>query len=99
MGKLVKVWDFIKRHKYLIVLIVFTVHIVFFDENNLIVRFQNRMTISKLQKEIDHYNNEYNKSTKMIESIEDDPQSFEKIARERYLMKKDNEDIYIIEEK
>lgn len=99
MGKLRKIWVLIKRHKYLIVLLVFTIHIIFFDDNNLMVRFKNKMTISELQKEIDRYDSEYDKSTKMLESIKDDPQSFERIARERYLMKKENEDIYLINKK
>ncbi len=94
-----ELWRFMKRHKYLVVLIAFTIHVTFFDENNLITRFRNKMTISKLQKEISYYKHEYEKSSKMIESINEDPRSFEKIARERYMMKKDNEDIYIIKQK
>lgn len=99
MGKLLKLWELIKRHKYLIVLGVFTIHITFFDENNLITRLENKMTISELSKEVEAYRTEYDRSTKMLNSIKKDPASIEKIAREKYLMKKDNEDIYLIEKK
>ncbi len=99
MGKLLKLWELIKRHKYLIVLGVFTIHITFFDENNLITRLQNKVTISELNGEIEAYRADYDRSTKMLNSIKKDPASIEKIAREKYLMKKDNEDIYLIEKK
>lgn len=96
MNKLKHIWTIIKRYKYLIVLGVFALNLIFFDENNIIVRINNNITIKELREQIRKYNEEYEKSTKTLESIKENPQSIEKVAREKYYMKKENEDIYII---
>lgn len=96
MNKLKYIWTLIKRYKYGIVLGVFILNMLFFDENNAFVRLNNRITINELREQIRKYNDEYEKSTKTLESIKKNPQSIEKVARENYYMKKENEDIYII---
>lgn len=94
---LTKYWDIIKRHKYMIVIAIFTLNITFFCEYNLIARFRNNLEISRLKSEIRKYKQDYKRNTRILESIDKDPQYIEKIAREKYYMKKDNEDIFIIE--
>lgn len=94
---LTKSWDFIKRHKYAITLAIFTVNIMFFSEYDLITRMKNKIAIGKIKSEINRYKQDYNRNTRILESIDKDPQYIEKIAREKYYMKKDNEDIFIIE--
>lgn len=96
MKRLGLIWQFIKKHKYAIILIAFGVNIVFTDDNNLILRAKNRYEISTLKSEIARYNSEYENTTRLLKELtENSDETIEKIAREKYLMKKENEDIYI----
>ncbi|MBR2456747.1 MAG: septum formation initiator family protein [Bacteroidaceae bacterium] len=98
MSKLSALWDFIGRHKYLITLLVFGVIIVFLDENSLIQRAKHREEIRELNEEIAKYRKQFEEDTRKLKELTDNPEALEKIAREKYLMKKPNEDIFIFEE-
>ena len=98
MSKLSALWDFIGRHKYLITLLVFGVIIVFLDENSLIQRAKHREEIRELNEEIEKYRKQFEEDTRKLKELTDNPEALEKIAREKYLMKKPNEDIFIFEE-
>jgi cell division protein FtsB len=88
-----------KGFKYIITLIVFGVIILFLDQNNLIKRFNNTMTIDAMETEIEQCKNNYHSNTMRLHMLETNPHYIEKIAREKYLMKKPNEDVYVFEEK
>ncbi|MBR1719527.1 MAG: septum formation initiator family protein [Phocaeicola sp.] len=98
MSKLKSVWNFICQHKYLITIVVFLVIIVFLDENNLINRFQHKNEIRVMKSDIEEYRKQFNEDTERLKELTDNPEGLEKIAREKYLMKKPNEDIFILEE-
>ena len=98
MSKLSALWDFIGRHKYLITLLVFGVIIVFLDENSLIQRAKHQQEINTLNSEITKYRKQYEEDTEKLKELTNNPEAMEKIAREKYLMKKPNEDIFIFEE-
>ena len=96
MGKLISIWEFICRRKYLIT-IAFAVIIVFLDENSLLRRLGYEREISQLKEEIEKYRADYEENTKRLNEISTNPDAIEQIAREKYLMKKPNEDIYVFE--
>ena len=98
MSKLMTVWNYIRKHKYLITVVTFLVIIVFLDENSLIQRAKHRREISVLNSEIAKYRKQYEEDTETLKELTDNPKALEKIAREKYLMKKKNEDIFIFEE-
>ena len=98
MGKLLTLWNFIGRHKYLITLVVFGVIIVFLDENSLIQRAKHTEEINTLNHEITKYRKQFEEDTRKLKELTNNPEALEKIAREKYLMKKPNEDIFIFEE-
>ena len=98
MSKLKSVWSFICMHKYLITIVIFLVIIVFLDENNLINRFQHKNEIRVMKSDIEEYRKQFNEDTERLKELTDNPEGLEKIAREKYLMKKPNEDIFILEE-
>ena len=98
MGKLLTLWNFIGRHKYLITLVVFGVIIVFLDENSLIQRAKHKEEINTLNHEITKYRKQFEEDTRKLKELTNNPEALEKIAREKYLMKKPNEDIFIFEE-
>ncbi len=98
MSKLLTLWNCLRRHKYLITVAAFLVIIVFLDENSLIRRAGHRKEIHALTEEIEKYRKQYEEDTRMLKELTANPEAMEKIAREKYLMKKPNEDIFIFEE-
>ncbi len=97
MGNLISLWNFIGRHKYIITLAAFAVIIIFLDENSAIRRIGYKREIMQLNEEIEKYRAEYEESTEKLNELSSNPEMLEKIAREKYLMKKPNEDIYVFE--
>lgn len=98
MDKLSNIWKFICRHKYFITIVAFTVIIVFLDENSMIRRLEYKHEIMQLKEEIEKYRTDYEENTQRLNEITTNPDAIEQIAREKYLMKKPNEDIFVFEE-
>lgn len=98
MIKLLTIWNFIRRHKYWITVFIFLAIIGFLDENSMVRRVSNIRKINKLHEGIKEYQSEYDENTRRLNELTTNPRSIEKVAREKYLMKKSNEDIYVIEE-
>lgn len=98
MSKLLTIWNYIRRHKYMITVLIFIVVIGFLDENSLIQRVKHRREISALNSEIEKYRKQYEEDTEKLKELTTNPEALEKIAREKYLMKKPDEDIFVFEE-
>lgn len=88
----------IVKNKYLLATTIFLFIIIFVDNDNLRKRFANSMEIKRLNSEIEQYKEEYKEATRKLEDLERSREGIEKIARERYFMKKDNEDIFVFED-
>ncbi len=69
---------------------------LFIDANSLIIHHELNEDISDLEDEKEYYNKEIQIDKKAIKGLSTED-GIEKLAREKYYMKKDNEDIYIIE--
>ncbi len=69
---------------------------LFFDSNSLIIHSELNEDISDLENEKEYYRNEIEKDKKAIKELSTED-GIEKLAREKYYMKKDDEDIFIIE--
>ncbi len=54
--------------------------------------------ISQLKEEIEKYQADYEENTKRLNELNSNPDAIEQVAREKYLMKKPNEDIYVFED-
>ena len=98
MSKLITFWNIIGRHKYFITLLAFGVIMVFLDENSLVQRAKHQEEIKTLNEEIAKYRKQFEEDTRKLKELTNNPEALEKIAREKYLMKKPNEDIFIFEE-
>ncbi|NOR27161.1 MAG: septum formation initiator family protein [Lutibacter sp.] len=83
-------------NRYVIILSIFIVWMVFFDENSIINHREFNKEINKLKSERDYLNNEIKQDNKLIKKLEN-KDDLEKFAREEYHMKKENEEIYLIE--
>lgn len=83
-------------NKYVLILSFFIVWMTFFDENSYLTHKEFNKEIDKLNSEKEYYEQEIAHDKAVIENLKD-KEELEKFAREQYKMKKDNEDIYIIE--
>jgi cell division protein FtsB len=98
-----KLTDFYKKYisglnKYWIVTILFLSFTFLIGDSNLINRYKNDEKIRSLQNEIDKYKKEIERDRKKINELQTDKIGLEQFAREEYLMKKPDEDIFIVEE-
>ncbi len=98
MSKLVQIWEIVRHHKYLITVGAFLLIIGVLDENSLLRRVQHWREISNLKAEIQMYRDQYEKDSRTLKELTTHPEELEKVAREKYLMKKANEDIFVFEE-
>jgi cell division protein FtsB len=84
-------------NKYLLALVAFLVWLTFFDRNNFISQVKYGRTLNKQRKQKEFYKSEIVKDSIALVELSDSAR-LEKFAREKYLFKKDNEDIFIIME-
>jgi len=86
------------KNKFVVASLIFIVWICFLDENNLLERFQNMRELRQLKADIEYYKIKIEGDTKRLNELKTDKENLEKFAREQYLMKKDNEDDFVIVE-
>ncbi len=98
MGKLNTLWNIISRNKYILVVGLFALLIGFVDENSLWNRYQHRAELTSLRAEIRKYSEMYEHDTRYLEEMNTNPEILVEIARERYYMKKDDEDVFVVKE-
>lgn len=82
--------------KYIVVALIAVVLIGFVDENSVWNHLRNKQRISELEDEIERYTEHYRQDDERIRSLDRNPKAIEKIARERYFMKADDEDVFVL---
>jgi cell division protein DivIC len=87
------------RNKYLITTLVFGLWLVFFDQFNMVDRYQSLHTMRQLQRDKAYYEKKIKEDTQRLKELKTNRENLEKFAREQYLMKKDNEDIFVFVDK
>ncbi len=95
--KLVRFIAPITRNKYLIVISAFLIWVIFLDRDNLIDRYSGMKELNKIEEKKEKQQQQIDRDTESLEKLHD-PEYLEKFAREEHLMKKDNEDLYIVVE-
>jgi cell division protein DivIC len=86
----------ILKNKYVLTTLVFFVWVLIFDENNLIEQWQNKRDLKTLQTDKAYYLKRINEDSQRMKELKTNNENLEKFAREQYLMKKKNEDVYVI---
>jgi cell division protein FtsB len=92
-----KKWISIFTNKYLLSFSFLVVWVLFFDENDSITQKGRLNDLSILNKKKKYYKSEIEIAKQELSDIQNNDDALEKFARERYMMKKDGEDIFIIE--
>ena len=83
-------------NKYTIVGLLFVIWIALFDKYSFIDRLQLRSKINQLENEQKYYREKIEEDKRKKEELLGNRDNLEKFAREQYLMKRENEDIFII---
>jgi len=84
------------KNKYFLTTIGIVVWLLCFDKNDVFTQYDLIQKLHKLQSDRDYYIAEIANNRSDIKELETNTASLEKFAREKYLMKKDNEDVYVI---
>lgn len=87
------------KNKYFISFAAFCVIIFFLDKNDFFTQYERRKELRDLQQSKQHYSTQLATERKELQALETNPAAVEKIAREKYLMKRDKEELFIISEK
>lgn len=87
------------RNKYFILFILFLFWIILLDDYNLIMQNNIKKKVNDLKNQKAFYINEIKKDSSELSNLRNDSNTQEKFAREKFLMRKDNEDIFIIRKK
>lgn len=94
-----RIKDFVSRKRYLIVLVLFLLIIVVIDENSLINRIAQKREMNALKEQIDEYTEQMLHDELILRDLSDDSLVLDRLAREKYNMKRDDEDVFIEKEK
>jgi len=84
------------KSKYLLTGIAFIIWMLFFDSDDLTLQWKRINELKQLQQSEKNLSQQIADTKKELELLRTNPSTLEKYAREKYLMKKDNEDLYII---
>jgi len=84
------------KNKYVIAITLFAVWLTFFDQNNLLSQISNMRTLRQMQKQKEYYAEKIEEDTRRTNELLSDDENLEKFAREQYLMKKPNEEVFVI---
>jgi cell division protein DivIC len=84
------------RNKYFLSFTGFVVWMLFFDRNDLITQHHRTQEFQELLQSKQHYNQQITDVRSQLDLLKNNPFTLEKYAREKYYMKRENEELFII---
>ena len=84
-------------NRYWLAIAAFAVWIIFFDESNLFVQRQRTRELNELNKKIEYSKGQVAQTRQELKDLQNDPAILEKYAREKYFMKRDNEEVFVVD--
>lgn len=86
------------KNKYLLAAAGFALWMLFFDRNDLFTQLNRYQKLRDLKNSSQYYSQKIEAAKNELERRKTDPTAFERIAREKYYMKKDREDLFVFDE-
>ncbi|MDD4646213.1 MAG: septum formation initiator family protein [Bacteroidales bacterium] len=83
-------------NKYFLCIVGFSVWIIFFDQHNLVDRYKSKQHLDQLKADTVFYKSKIRSDREAIKLLKTDPHNLERFAREKYLMKAPDEDVFVI---
>ena len=90
-----KILSFLKN-KFILTFLIFLVWLLLFDSNNLVDRMKSILTLRQLETDKEYYISKIREDSIKLHELRTNNDNLEKFAREQYLMKKDNEDLFVV---
>jgi cell division protein FtsB len=87
------------KNKFFLTGIGFVVWLLFFDKNDILTQVDRYREMQDLRQSADYYKKQIAASRQEIKDLQTNPHHLEKTAREKYYFHRDNEDVYVIENK
>ena len=87
------------KNKYLLAGVAFVFILLFLDRNDLFTQMDRAQELRNLEKSKQYYQQEIANQRKELEALKNDPAALEKFAREKFRMKRDDEDLFLVPEK
>lgn len=84
------------KNKYIVTSICFGTWLMFFDDRDVVTQLKQSGEARDLEKSREYYNGQIDLTRKELNQLKSDPGTLEKYAREKYRMKKENEDLFIV---
>ena len=84
------------RNKYIICLTAFVVFMLFIDHNDIFLQLQRRRQLDDLLASKAYYEKRIEQTKKNLNDLQNNSAALEKYAREKYYLKRDNEDLFVI---
>ena len=97
MSAVKKIIPFI-TNRYLIVTLAFVIWMLFFDQRDFFLQRERSAELKKVEAAKKYYQDEINNTKSQLENLQNNPASIEKFARERYLLRREGEEVYLFEE-
>ena len=85
------------NNRYVYTVVFFLILFLFVDQFNLFKQRELRKTLDDNKQQIEYYEKEISESKQYLSDLQNDTSTMEKVAREQYMMKRDNEVVYLIE--
>ncbi len=86
------------KNKFFITGLIFILWMLVFDNSNWLSMLNTRRKINRMEDEKEYYQKKITDDKRKIRELRTNGENLEKFAREQYLMKKTNEEIFIIDE-
>lgn len=84
------------KNRYSITVLAFTVWMLFFDSNDAFMLYKLKSELNTISVEKEYFEERIEETRADLDNLLNDNEKLEKFAREKYLMKNDNEDIFVI---
>ena len=85
-------------NRYFIVSVAFIVWMLFFDQRDYFQQKERSGELEKVEAAKKYYQVEIDKTQKQLNSLQNNPAAIEKFARERYLLRREGEEVYLFED-
>lgn len=97
MKKLLPAFNLL-RNKYVLSLAAFIVWISFFDRDDLLTQWDRKKELNKLETSVEFYEKEIASTKQDLNELNNNPAVLEKFAREKFYLKRPNEEIFLVDE-
>jgi cell division protein DivIC len=84
------------RSKYFLATVFFITWMIFFDRNDMFTQYQRKKELRQIEQSKEYFAKQIAENKQFTVDLRTNPAAIEKFAREKYLMKRDNEDLFII---